>query len=45
MYLDKDNLADPNENYHILETEIINQIETFANKDCQILEQIPTNHP
>ena len=23
--LDKDNLADPNENYHILETEIINQ--------------------
>ena len=24
--LDKDNFADPNENYHILETEIINQI-------------------
>ena len=23
--LDKDNFADPNENYHILETEIINQ--------------------
>ena len=23
--LDKDNLADPNENYHILEIEIINQ--------------------